>query len=99
MVELDDVVFFEARDELVWAVTQNDRFVLDTRLSSLIRRLDPKLFFQSHRSCIVRIDRIRQIEPAGARTFRLLLDHPERPRVPLSRDRASKLRERIPFTR
>jgi len=99
VVELSDVVYFEARDELVWAVTESDRFALDARLASLASRLDPDVFFQSHRSCIVRIDRIRVIEPAGARTFRLLLDHPEAPRVPLARDRAGKLRERIPFSR
>ena len=99
VVELRDVVYFEARDELVWAVTQDDRFAIDTRLASLARQLDPSVFFQSHRSCIVRIDRIRVIEPTGARTFRLLLDHPDDPKVPLARDRASKLRERIPFSR
>jgi DNA-binding LytR/AlgR family response regulator len=99
VVELQDVVYFEAKDELVWAVTEDDRFSLDTRLSALVPRLDPSLFFRSHRSCIVRIDRIRVIEPFGARTFRLVLDHPDGLRVPLARDRASKLRERIPFTR
>jgi DNA-binding LytR/AlgR family response regulator len=99
VLELRRVVYFEARDELVWAVTEDDRFALDTRLAALARRLDPGLFFRSHRSCIVRIDRIRVIEPAGARTFRLLLDHPDDPKVPLARDRASKLRERIPFSR
>lgn len=99
VVQLCDVVFFEAKDELVWAVTETDRFALDVRLSSLARRLDSTDYFQSHRSCIVRIDRIRAIEPAGARTFRLLLHHPDAPRVPLARDRAAKLRERIPFSR
>jgi len=99
VVELRDVVYFEARDELVWAVTEDDRFALDSRLTSLAGRLDPAVFFQSHRSCIVRLDRIRVIEPAGARTFRLLLDHPDEPRVPLARDRATRLREKIPFSR
>ncbi len=99
VVELRDVVYFEARDELVWAVTEEDRFALDARLVALAGRLDPTVFFQSHRSCIVRLDRIRVIEPAGARKFLLLLDHPDEPRVPLARDRASKLRERIPFSR
>ena len=99
VVELAEVVYFEARDEMVWAITDHDRFALDTRLAALSRRLDPKQFFQSHRSCIVRLERIRMIEPTGARTFRLTMEHPERPKVPLARDRAPKLRERIPFTR
>jgi DNA-binding LytR/AlgR family response regulator len=99
VVQLRDIVYFEARDELVWAVTETDRLALDVRLTALARRLDPADFFQSHRSCIVRLDRIRAIEPTGARTFRLLLKHPNDPKVPLARDRASKLRERIPFSR
>ena len=99
VVELRDVIYFELRDEVVWAVTEHDRFGLDVRLTTLARMLDPAVFFQSHRSCIVRVERIRMIEPAGARTFRLVLDHPDEPRVPLARDRASKLRQRIPFSR
>lgn len=99
VVEVRDVVYFEARGELVWAVTEADRFAIDRTLTTLAEQLDNQAFFQSHRSCIVRLDRIRTIEPVGARTFRLLLDHPDEPKVPLARDRASKLRERIPFLR
>lgn len=99
VVEVRDVVYFEARGELVWAVTERDRFALDRTLTILADQLDEKVYFQCHRSCIVRIDRIRTIEPAGARSYRLLLDHPDDPRVPLARDRSAKLRERIPFLR
>ena len=99
VVDLRDVVYFEARDELVWAVTEDDRFAIDRTLASLASRLDEREFFQSHRGCIVRVDRIRVIEPCGARTFRIVLDHPSRPAVPLARDRVAKLRERIPFLR
>lgn len=99
VVDLRDVVYFETRDELVWAVTERDRFALDVTLAGLARQLDPVAFFQSHRSCIIRVDRIRTIHRSGARTFRLVLDHPDDPSVPLARDRASQLRERIPFSR
>ena len=99
VVEVRDVVYFEARGEFVWAVTEVDRFAVDRTLTNLADQLDKRVFFQSHRSCIVRIDRIRTIEPAGARSFRLHLDHPDEPKVPLARDRSSKLRERIPFLR
>ena len=99
VVEVQDVVYFEARGEFVWAVTEVDRFAVDRTLTNLADQLDNRVFFQSHRSCIVRIDRIRTIEPAGARSFRLHLDHPDEPKVPLARNRSSKLRERIPFLR
>ena len=98
VLELDDVVFFEVKDELVWAVTEEDRFAIDKTLAVLEEELDPEAFFRSHRGFIVRYDRIRAIEPTGAGTFQLLLDHPDEPKIPLARERAKKLRERIPFS-
>lgn len=98
VLELDHVVYFEVKDELVWAVTEEDRFAIDKTLAMLEEELDSNAFFRSHRGFIVRYDRIRAIEPTGAGTFQLLLDHPEQPKVPLARERAKKLRERIPFS-
>lgn len=46
-------------------------------------------FFRSHRGALVRLDRIRGIEPAGAGTYELLLDHPDGPKVPLGSARGS----------
>jgi len=98
VLELADVVYFEVKDELVWAVTEEDRFAIDKTLATLEEELDPNAFFRSHRGFIVRYDRIRAIEPTGAGTYQLLLDHPEEPKVPLARERAKRLRERIPFS-
>jgi len=96
VVELHSVVYFEVRDELVWAVTADDRYSLDLTLANIEKRLDPQLFFRTHRGAIVRLDRIRAIEPTGSGTFEVLLDHPDKPRVPLARERARQLREKIP---
>jgi len=98
VLELEQVVYFEIKGELVWAVTEKDRFAIDKTLAILEEELDPESFFRSHRGFIVRFDRIRAIEPTGAGTFQLLLDHPDEPKVPLARERAKKLRERIPFS-
>lgn len=97
VVDVADVIFFEMRDELVWAVTETDRYALDLTLSAVEGRLPPEQFFRSHRSAIVRIDRIQAMEPSGAGTYDLLLDHPDQPRVPLARERARLLRELIPI--
>jgi DNA-binding LytR/AlgR family response regulator len=97
VVDVDEVVYLEMKDELVWAVTKDDRFALDLTLSSLEERLPPGPFFRSHRGYIVRVDRIVAIEPAGAGTFDLVMDHPAKPKVPLARDRVRLLRERIPI--
>jgi DNA-binding LytR/AlgR family response regulator len=98
VLELSDVIYFEVKDELVWAVSAEDRFAIDKTLAQLEAQLDPDEFFRSHRGFIVRFDRIRAIEPTGAGTYQLLLEHPERPKIPLARERAKKLRERIPFS-
>ncbi len=98
VVDIDTVVYFEMQDELVWAVTDEDRFAIDLTLQGLMAQLDEALFFRCHRGSIVRLDRIRQIEPAGAGTYELVLEHPDGPRLPLARERARRLREVIPFT-
>jgi DNA-binding LytR/AlgR family response regulator len=98
VLELGDVIYFEVKDELVWAITEEDRFAIDKTLANLEDELDQEAFFRSHRGFIARYDRIRAIEPTGAGTYQLLLDHPDEPKIPLARERAKKLRERIPFS-
>jgi len=97
VLEVGDVIYFEMRDELVWAVTSADRVALDLTMTNLEQRLPEGVFFRSHRGALVRVDKIRAMEPAGAGTYELVLDHPDSPRVPLARERARLLRERIPF--
>jgi DNA-binding LytR/AlgR family response regulator len=96
VLDVKDVVYFEMKDELVWAVTETDRFALDLTLGAVEARL-PEGFFRSHRGFVVRLDRIAAMEPSGAGTYELILNHPERPRVPLARERARALREIIPI--
>lgn len=97
VVNIDDVLFFEVKDELVWAVTRADRFALDLTLSAVEQRISSTDFFRSHRGAIVRVSAIVGMEPAGAGTYELVLDHPETPKVPLARERARLLRELIPI--
>ena len=97
VVDIDDVVYFQVKDELVWAVTKEDRFALDLTLAAVTRRVSDDDFFRSHRGCLVRVAAIKTIEPSGTGTYELVLEHPEEPRVPLARERVRRLRERIPF--
>jgi two-component system LytT family response regulator len=97
VLELSDVIYFEMKDELVWAVTASDRVALDLTMTTLEQRLPEGDFFRSHRGALVRIDKIRAMEPAGAGTYELVMDHPDAPRVPLARERARLLKEFIPF--
>jgi DNA-binding LytR/AlgR family response regulator len=97
VVDVADVAWFEMKDELVWAVTDTDRFALDLTLAALEQRVPRGVFFRSHRGYLVRLDRIRTLEPSGAGTFDMLLAHPDKPKVPLARERARVLRDLIPI--
>jgi two-component system response regulator LytT len=97
VVDIADVAWFEMKDELVWAVTDADRFALDLTLSAIEQRVPAGVFFRSHRGYLVRLDRIRTLEPSGAGTFDMMLAHPDKPRVPLARERARVLRDLIPI--
>ncbi len=97
VVDIADVVWFEMKDELVWAVTETDRYALDLTLAALEQRLPKSTFFRSHRGYLVRLDRIKTLEPSGAGTFDMLLAHPDKPKVPLARERARILRDLIPI--
>jgi len=97
VVALDDVVWFEMKDELVWACTAGDRYALDLTLAALEQKLPEGIFFRSHRGYLVRLDRIEAIEPTGAGTFELTLAHPDHPKIPLARERARLLRDLIPI--
>jgi two-component system response regulator LytT len=96
VLDVKDVIWFEMKDELVWAVTAADRFALDLSLGAVEARLPPG-FFRSHRGYLVRLDAIAALEPSGAGTYEMILHHPDKPRVPLARERARALRELIPI--
>ncbi len=97
VVDIDDVLFFQVKDELVWAVTATDRFALDLTLAAIDARLSGDVFFRSHRSCLVRLSAIANIQPMGTGACELILEHPDQARLPLARERVRLLRERIPF--
>lgn len=97
VVDIADVAWFEMKDELVWAVTDTDRYALDLTLGAIEQRVPRGVFFRSHRGYLVRLDRIKTLEPSGAGTFDMLLAHPDKPKVPLARERARVLRDLIPI--
>ena len=65
MFSIDDILFFQAQDKYIRVVTHSDEAVIRTPLKELISSLDPDIFWQVHRSVVVRvsaIDRVRKDE-------------------------------------
>ena len=61
MFGIDEVLYFKATDKYTQVVTANDEAVIRTPLKELLAGLDPEMFWQVHRSVIVRVSAIAQV--------------------------------------
>lgn len=59
---IDEVLFFQAQDKYVRVATADDEVHIRTPLRELLETLDPQVFWQVHRSAIVRAGAIQRIE-------------------------------------
>jgi DNA-binding LytR/AlgR family response regulator len=62
MFPIDEVLFFQAQDKYVRVVTTSDEAVIRTPLKELVRQLDGDVFWQIHRSIIVRANAIDRVQ-------------------------------------
>ena len=62
MFPISDVLFFQAQDKYVRVVTAGDEAVIRTPLKELLRQLDGEVFWQIHRSIIVRASAIDRVQ-------------------------------------
>lgn len=59
---IDEVIFFQAQDKYVRVATADDEVHIRTPLRELLETLDSQVFWQVHRSAIVRAGAIQRIE-------------------------------------
>ena len=79
MVPIEQVLYFDAADKYVRVVTPLREHVIRLSLRELQPQLDPELFWQIHRSTIVRCTAIAGARRDEAGKLRLSLrDHPDR---------------------
>lgn len=61
MLPIDEVLFFQSRDKYTRVVTGSDEAIIRLPLRELLLRLDAEMFWQVHRSAIVRVDAMRAV--------------------------------------
>ncbi|MDZ4811266.1 MAG: LytTR family DNA-binding domain-containing protein [Pseudomonadota bacterium] len=61
MLPIDDVLYFQAQDKYTCVVTANSEALIRTPLKDLLQTLDERLFWQVHRSVIVRADAVDHV--------------------------------------
>lgn len=93
VVPVDEVSWIEADDYYVTVHAAGRRHLWRESLAALEERLDPRRFVRVHRSAIVNVDRVREVEHGrdGRATVRLDTGV----RVPVSRSRRDEVLERL----
>lgn len=61
MVSIDDVLYFEAADKYVRVITAGKEYLIRTPIKDLLPQLDTQVFWQIHRSTLVRASAISQV--------------------------------------
>ena len=88
-----------ATDDYSEIVEGERRHLVDESLEELLIRLDPTRFVRVHRSAIINLDFLKQLEREGDRRFvAVLTDHAET-RVTVSRERWMDLKKRLGIRR
>lgn len=75
MLNVADVIGFQADGELVFILTAAGRYFADASLKVLEQRLDPRLFRRVHRKTIINIDHIRTISPLSSKRWMLKMSN------------------------
>ncbi|WP_457390919.1 LytR/AlgR family response regulator transcription factor [Roseateles sp. P5_E1] len=91
LVPLDDIVYLEAADKYVRAVTAERDYWVRVSLRELLPQLDPERFWQVHRSTVVHIDAVARAHRQENGT--VLLELRQRPeKLTVSRVHANRFK-------
>jgi two-component system LytT family response regulator len=94
-LDLDAVTHFIAHDKLTYAVVEGRRHSVDQTIAELERRLDPARFLRIHRSALVNVDWIHEVNSWFAGKVILSLKDPQHTQIPVARDRVRILKSRL----
>ena len=79
LVPVDEVIYFEAADKYVRVLTADRELLIRSSLRELLPQLDPQLFWQVHRSLVVRATAISTaLRDESGKVFLTLRGRPEK---------------------
>jgi two-component system LytT family response regulator len=90
-LKADDVLWIEASGNYAALHTASGEHLVHERLSGLERRLDPRVFVRVHRSSIVNVEHIREVQPYFHGESVIVLDNDRR--INVSRSRSASFRK------
>ncbi len=75
MLDLDQVVAFQADGEVVFIVTSGGRYYANRTLKTIGEKLPKERFLRVHRGTIINADHIRKISPLSSKRWLLLMSN------------------------
>jgi DNA-binding LytR/AlgR family response regulator len=75
LLNLDDVLAFQAERELVWIVTARQRYLATQALSHIDSRLRGTVFQRIHRNALVNVNHVRRMSPLSSQRWLLTLSN------------------------
>jgi two-component system LytT family response regulator len=94
-LDLDAVTHFLAQDKLTYALVAGRMHCVDQTITELERRLDPAKFLRVHRSALVNVDWIHEVNSWFAGKVVLTLKDAHHTQLPVARDRVRTLKSRL----
>jgi two-component system LytT family response regulator len=95
VVDLASVTHFVAQEKLTYAVVGGRNHSVDHTIADLEGKLDPKRFVRIHRSILLNLDWVEQVNSRFGGQMAVCLKDAGRTQLPVARDRARALKERL----
>jgi two-component system LytT family response regulator len=97
LVSGSDIFYAFTEQDNVYIKTAADKLYTRFTLKELEARLNPQIFFRTHRCYLVNLHKVKEIVPFFNGTYNLIVEDKERSEVPVSRAQAKKLRKILGF--
>lgn len=91
----EDIIFVYTDKDNVYIKTQTDSYLTRFTLRELEVRLNPDLFFRSHRCYLVNTQRMKELIPYLNGTYTIIMDDDEQSQIPMSRTKSRVLKEML----
>jgi two-component system, LytTR family, response regulator len=96
-VDLNEVTHFYAKDRLTYAATAQKDYVVDSTISELEQKLDPARFIRIHRSTLLNLTFIDEVNSWFAGGMVVRLKDRKRTELQVARDRVRELKLKLDF--
>ena len=95
LLKISDIRFVNARGDYTYVRTFDHEYRVRSSLTELTGRLEPNGFLRVHRSFLVNLDHVLELQPYFSGTYVLMMADQHRSEVPVSRSGIKTLRARL----